>query len=33
MKDSKLSLKPGEIRIDYIPMDWPLTPLGGSKDP
>ena len=33
MKDSKLNLKPGEIRIDYIPMDWPLTPLGGSKDP
>ena len=33
MKDSKLNLKPGEIRLDYIPMDWPLTPLGGSKDP
>ena len=26
-------LKPGEIRLDLIPMDWPLTPLGGNKDP
>ena len=27
------ALKPGEIRLDYIPIDWPLTPLGGNKDP
>jgi len=27
------SVKPGEIRIDLIPLDWPLTPLGGHKDP
>jgi len=30
---NKQALKPGEIRLDYIPIDWPLTPLGGSKDP
>ncbi len=27
------ALKPGEIRLDYIPIDWPLTPLGPNKDP
>ncbi|HAW52606.1 MAG TPA: hypothetical protein DCX54_09820, partial [Flavobacteriales bacterium] len=27
------TLKPGEIRLEYIPIDWPLTPLGGKKDP
>lgn len=27
------TLKPGEIRLDYIPMEWPLTPLGAKKDP
>ena len=27
------SLKPGEIRLDYLPVDWPLTPLGRNKDP
>ena len=27
------SIKPGEIRLDLIPLDWPLTPLGGNKDP
>ena len=27
------ALKPGEIRLEYIPIDWPLTPLGGNKDP
>ena len=27
------ALKPGEIRLDYIPMEWPLTPLGAKKDP
>jgi P4 family phage/plasmid primase-like protien len=27
------AVKPGEIRIDLIPIDWPLTPLGPNKDP
>ena len=27
------ALRPGEIRLDYIPMEWPLTPLGSKKDP
>ncbi len=27
------ALRPGEIRLDYIPLDWPLTPLGAKKDP
>lgn len=27
------SLKPGEIRLDFIPIDWPLTPLAANKDP
>ena len=27
------SLRPGEIRLDFIPLDWPLTPLGPNKDP
>jgi len=27
------ALRPGEIRLDYIPFDWPLTPLGAKKDP
>ena len=27
------ALKPGEIRLDLIPIDWPLTPLGANKDP
>ena len=26
-------LRPGEIRLDLISAEWPLTPLGGSKDP
>ena len=30
---NKQALKPGEIRLDYIPIDWPLTPLSGNKDP
>ena len=30
---SKQSLRPGEIRLDLIPLDWPLTPLGARKDP
>ena len=27
------SLRPGEIRLDYLPIEWPLTPLGANKDP
>jgi phage/plasmid-associated DNA primase len=27
------SLRPGEINLSYIPIDWPLTPLGANKDP
>jgi len=27
------ALRPGEIRLDYLPIDWPLTPLGAKKDP
>jgi phage/plasmid-associated DNA primase len=27
------ALKPGQIRLDFISMDWPLTPLGARKDP
>ena len=30
---NSLALRPGEIRFDYIPQEWPLTPLGGNKDP
>ncbi len=29
----KTALKPGEIRLDLIPSDWPLTPVGKIKDP
>ena len=27
------ALRTGEIRLDFIPVDWPLTPLGAKKDP
>jgi phage/plasmid-associated DNA primase len=27
------ALRPGEIRLDYISREWPLTPLGANKDP
>jgi phage/plasmid-associated DNA primase len=27
------ALRPGEINLGFIPMDWPLTPLGAKKDP
>lgn len=33
MNANQYSVKPGEIRLDLIPIDWPLTPLGGNKDP
>lgn len=26
-------VKAGQIRLDLIPIDWPLTPLGANKDP
>ena len=26
-KNTSLQVKPGEINLDYIPSDWPLTPL------
>lgn len=29
----KFALRPGEIRLDLLPIDWPLTPLGANKDP
>ena len=30
---SATSLQPGEINLDLIPVDWPLTPLGENKNP
>lgn len=27
------SLRPGEIKIDYLCQEWPLTPLGENKNP
>jgi len=30
---NKQALRPGEIKLGLIPKDWPLTPLGGNKDP
>ena len=30
-KPSNLPLAPGEIRLDYLPVDFPLTPLRGKK--
>jgi P4 family phage/plasmid primase-like protien len=30
---SQQALRPGEINLSYIPLDWPLTPLGAKKDP
>ena len=32
MADTKLSLEPGKINLDYIPLDWPLVALGSKKD-
>ena len=29
--DPDKSLKPGEVKPDLIPHDWPLTPLQGKK--
>ena len=27
------TLKPGEINLSLIPLDWPLTPIGDRKNP
>ena len=29
--DPDKNLNPGEVNPDYIPHDWPLTPLQGKK--
>lgn len=28
-----MALEPGQIRLDYLTIDWPLTPLGENKNP
>jgi P4 family phage/plasmid primase-like protien len=33
MTQKQYALKPGEIRLELLPLDWPLTPLGARKDP
>jgi len=33
MTQNQYALKPGEIRLEFLPIDWPLTPLGANKDP
>ena len=33
MTESKKELKPGQFNLSWIPIDWPLTPLGKNKDP
>ena len=30
---NSMNLLPGEINLDWVPMEWPLTPLGESKNP
>lgn len=30
---NSLSLRPGEINLSFLPIDWPLTPLGPNKGP
>ena len=32
-EQKKKPLRPGEFNLSYIPIDWPLTPLGKNKDP
>ena len=32
-KSNQKSTKPGEVKLELISADWPLTPLGGNKDP
>ena len=33
MNQNSLSLRPGEIRLDLLNLDWPLTALNGNKAP
>tara|TARA_B100001939_G_scaffold190378_2_gene163852 strand:- start:6713 stop:9403 length:2691 start_codon:yes stop_codon:yes gene_type:complete len=33
MTDVNFSLKPSEINLDLIPIDWPLTPVSANKNP
>lgn len=30
---NSLNLRPGEINLSFLPIDWPLTPLGPNKGP
>ena len=30
---NSMALEPGQIRLDYLTIDWPLTPLGENKNP
>ena len=30
---NSMALLPGQIRLDYLSIDWPLTPLGENKNP
>lgn len=30
---NSMTLKPGEVNLTWIPLDWPLTPLGDNKNP
>ena len=30
---NSMKLLPGEINLDWVPMEWPLTPLGENKNP
>jgi len=30
---NSMALQPGQIRLDFLPLDWPLTPLGENKNP
>ena len=30
---NSMALGPGQIRLDYLTIDWPLTPLGENKNP
>jgi P4 family phage/plasmid primase-like protien len=33
MSANGMTLLPGQINLDWIPLDWPLTPLGDKKNP
>ncbi len=32
-KANSMNLLPGEINLDWVPLEWPLTPLGENKNP